>query len=517
MRKITISPTLWLILILTLAAFLRFWQIAHFPAGFNADEVNQGYSAYSIFRTGKDEWGKFLPIVPRSFGDFRSPLYTYLTIPLVRVLGLNETAVRLPSAIFGILAVLSTFLLVKLLFKNDSLALFSAFFLAISPWHFSLSRGAFEANLAVAILPAAFFLFLKGFQKEKYLIISAVLFGLNLFSYYSPRFFTPIFVIFLFWWFRGHLKLGKKKFLFIFGFFFLLAFYSFIGWGKARAMDIGILSADFQAPKIFIDNYLSYFSLEFLFTRGAGEATYGMIPGRGVLYLFELPLLIFAFYSLIKKGERNLLPILAWIVLAPVPASLARGVGHHANRVAIMMPAIQILSAYGLISILALRVRYKKIILAFLAIWIFISIGSFCWAYFRYSPKISAPAMSYGWCEAMGYISQIEDKYQKIIISKKFSEPQIFIAFYKKWEPADFQKESQDWLKYEKEGLKFVDQLEKYSLGKYEFRAINWSEDKNLKNVIFVGKEVDFPRDEFLVKRIIPYPNGEPAFLIVER
>ena len=34
-------------------------------------------------------------------------------------------------------------------------------------------------------------------------------------------------------------------------------------------------------------NYASYFSPQFLFTSGAGEATYGMIPGRGSLVLYR--------------------------------------------------------------------------------------------------------------------------------------------------------------------------------------------------------------------------------------
>ena len=47
-------------------------------------------------------------------------------------------------------------------------------------------------------------------------------------------------------------------------------------------------------------NYASYFSPQFLFTSGAGEATYGMIPGRGVLYYVEIPLLI-SFLILLTK------------------------------------------------------------------------------------------------------------------------------------------------------------------------------------------------------------------------
>jgi len=49
-----------------------------------------------------------------------------------------------------------------------------------------------------------------------------------------------------------------------------------------------------------------------------------------------------------------------WIILAPLPASLAFGVGFHANRMAVMMPAIQILSAYGLI-LLWQKIKGKRL------------------------------------------------------------------------------------------------------------------------------------------------------------
>src|SRR3989344_8926202 len=92
-----------LILIIILAALTRVLFLGQFPNGFTGDEAQQGYSAYSILKTGKDEWGQVLPIFPRGFGDYKPPLYTYLTIPSVAVFGLNIFAVRLPSALIGIL------------------------------------------------------------------------------------------------------------------------------------------------------------------------------------------------------------------------------------------------------------------------------------------------------------------------------------------------------------------------------------------------------------------------------
>ena len=97
------------------------------------------------------------PWVPfAAFGDYKPSLPIYLTIPFIAIFGLSDLAVRLPSAIFGILTVLFIYFLVKELFSNQRLALTSALFLAISPWHIMLSRAGFEANIAIFLLHLAY-------------------------------------------------------------------------------------------------------------------------------------------------------------------------------------------------------------------------------------------------------------------------------------------------------------------------------------------------------------------------
>ena len=111
---------IWIILIgiVILAAVLRLWQLGNIPPSPDWDEVALGYNAYSIMQTGRDEFGKFIPVVLRSFDDYKPALYAYLTIPSILIFGLNTFAVRLPSAIFGIISVIATYFLAKELFSN---------------------------------------------------------------------------------------------------------------------------------------------------------------------------------------------------------------------------------------------------------------------------------------------------------------------------------------------------------------------------------------------------------------
>jgi len=130
--------------ILALSALLRLSFLTSNPIGFYADEASIGYDAYSILKTGRDQYGEFLPLFARTFGGYDEALHRYLVVPFVAVLGLTEFAVRLPNALIGILTVWVLYILVKVWF-NRRVALLSALFLAISPWHIQFSRWSVRA------------------------------------------------------------------------------------------------------------------------------------------------------------------------------------------------------------------------------------------------------------------------------------------------------------------------------------------------------------------------------------
>lgn len=95
LRRLTVALTL--LFILLIGAVIRFYKLGKVPAGLYIDEAAQGYSAYSILRTGKDEFGMYFPIMFRSFTDLKTSIYAYLFVPWVPVLGLTSFAVRFPS------------------------------------------------------------------------------------------------------------------------------------------------------------------------------------------------------------------------------------------------------------------------------------------------------------------------------------------------------------------------------------------------------------------------------------
>ena len=198
-----------LIVILILAGILRLFNLASNPPGLTWDEAAFGYNAYSILLTGRDEYGSFLPINLKSFGDYKPALYAYIDIPFIALLGLNELAVRLPSALFGIGTVFLTFLLVLELFKNKPSALFSAFFMAISPLSIQFTRPGYEIGLALFLTMSGTLFFIKGLINQKLLILSAISFGLTLFTYQSSRLFTPLLIVSLLLIYRKQIVFSK--------------------------------------------------------------------------------------------------------------------------------------------------------------------------------------------------------------------------------------------------------------------------------------------------------------------
>jgi len=548
-----------LFIIVVLAFFLRFYLLSVIPVGFNPDEASFGYDAYSIVKTGKDQWGHSWPLVLESFGDFKSPLYTYLAMPSVAMFDLSKFSVRLPNALLGTAAVYITYLLVTVLQKdiknrspitdNRSLASIAALLLAISPWHIMMSRGAFEANLTTFLLPLGIYLFLKGLLKPKFFIGASIIFGLNIFTYHAAKLVTPVVLVSLIIVFLKDLKKFKRKEIvfpvIILSLFLTVFAYTLFQGSSTRALDVIIFKSslgasaserlndtlsgmpDFLARLLhnkfqvsvlrLANNYLQYFSPLFLFSQGPAEGTYGMIPGRGVLYWFELPFLIGALaFILERRLNRYFLPFLVWLLVAPIPAALSTGPGYAANRGVVILPVLQIFLAVGFVKCLSFLNNgflksYKRLIsipFLFFSAYLFVM---FLDDYFIQSPYKTAKARNYGNLEVAYWLNENAADKDEIVVSTKLSEPHIYIAFAKKWDPKSYQEATSAW-RYQELGLGWLDQMPEYKLGNYIFRPINWvSEDKDR---FLVGKPEEFP-ENLSQKIIVSYPNNDPAIYVV--
>ena len=114
------KSALTLTIIVLLAAILRFYQLGSNPPSLDWDETSLAYNAYSIIRTGADEYGNAFPLLSiRSFNDSKPPMYVYSLVPSLLLFGKTDFAVRFPSALAGTLTVLFTYFLAKELFRRS--------------------------------------------------------------------------------------------------------------------------------------------------------------------------------------------------------------------------------------------------------------------------------------------------------------------------------------------------------------------------------------------------------------
>lgn len=181
---------IWSALILVLALLLRGYKIGETPAGLYVDEASIGYNAYSLWETGRDEYGKSWPVFIRSFGNFSSSLYTYFTMPMVGLMGLSVISVRMVSLLAGVG-------LVGLLIWR--LGLLAGFVAAILPVLVFYSRGAFEANFALLIFMSGFWMCLKGLKEKRWFIGGMVLLSVSGWAYHAERFLSVVFLVYFSW------------------------------------------------------------------------------------------------------------------------------------------------------------------------------------------------------------------------------------------------------------------------------------------------------------------------------
>jgi hypothetical protein len=263
---------------------------------------------------------------------------------------------------------------------------------------------------------------------------------------------------------------------------------------------------------VFSRNYLSYFSPQFLFVSGAAEATYGMLPGFGVLYLIQLPLLLIFIYQLFKTQNKNYYYLLLLLLISPIAASLSKGPGFAANRSAFMVIPLTLISSIGA-GFMAQKMN--KLFSLLLLLLLLLSTVSFFKTYILKSPLIHSRSMGYGWQPVVRFLQTSASNYSQIRVSRSLSEPHIYMAFYGAVSPRFYQQSSQRWPDFAKQGYKFLDQYDGYTMGRLRFGDLDYNQTVKTPT-LYVGRPSDFP-PETTPLLVSSYPDNSPAIVVVEK
>jgi len=495
------------------------------PPCLNADEVTNAYDAYSILNTGKDQYGITYPLRFKSFGDYKLPLLTYMAVPFIKVIGLNEFGIRMVNFPFVLFFPIVVYLLAQELLNKKKVSLLAAFLISLAPGIQLLSRQAHEGYMTVFFLTLSFYLFLKFLRKQS--IANFLIFNLSflicLFGYHSSRLWAGFFFLSLCYFiFKRQLKKMALIFfivvLLLFGITDILnsptrikslLFFNNVGFslkinefranGGNRIMynklTIGI--------KDLLSDYLTYFSPQFMMISGDGNTRFGM-PGLSPITPVEYIFLFIGLYYLFKNKEKWRYYLLFMLLFSPLSASLSWAGVSVTRSIFIFIPTL-IISSYGFINF----INKKNFLLCFLLASFYLLFLAYSWDFYlnQYPKKaIVTRAWQCGYKELLTYVKKNYNRFDKFYITKKNGQPYIYFLYYLEYPPTIYQKTAK------------LSSPDEYGFGQVEhFDKFVFSMNSNteVKRSVLIGCPDDFSDSERpSLKKIIV--GGETIFYIKE-
>lgn len=535
------KPRLILICTLILASILRLYALAGYPSGLNADEASLGYNSYSLLLTGKDEHGHPWPVNLESFGDFKPAGYSYILLPFIKILGLNEFAVRFPSALFGILSVALLYIFVKQITQSSKLANISALLLAISPWHLHFSRGAWETNVATTLVLGGVCCYLRWTKslKLKWLILFVLLFVSSMYIYQSTRLISPLFGLIL-----GLISIrllinNKTQFILsiAFGVFLLTPLFISIISSDAgsRLNGVGLLADTGPVNRVnelrgqhtnwnslfsrvlhnqfveygtrFIQNYTDHFSGDFLFVNG-DKIERNRVPETGLLYLTDFILLAVGIYTLVKNPYSQSKILWLWLLISPLASSLTFQTP-NALRAQNMIIPLTVLLSLGFDKIINFKPKLKPILIICLGLIYVWQFSRYLHQYYVHYPQEYPAAWEYGFRQLVPLVESLQSGYKRIIVTDYYDQPYILFLFYSQLNPLKFQNAH---LLTPRDKFNFST-VRNYD--KYEFTSTPWDKVRDIHSSLIVTAPKDLPDSGVNILNRIYFPNGKPAFNIV--
>ncbi|MFP4394536.1 MAG: ArnT family glycosyltransferase [Anaerolineales bacterium] len=508
-----------LLAVLLLGAALRFVGLASVPPGLSPDEAANGYDAYSLALTGRDQHGHLLPLVAASINDYRMPGFIYAAVPFVAAMGLSVTSVRLAAAVMGWLALPVVYRLGRRMFGPEA-GLMATALLALSPWHIPFSRMALEGT-TVALVAAASVAALwqwRGDRRWRWIWLAGALLGLSFYTYSIMKLFTPLLMggLALILWRDARAR--PRQALALAAFVGLLALP--MAWDTLNAPEF--MQARYNQIAVFkpgrplgealgeaLANVGAHLGPEFLFVRGDFDALHHP-PGAGQLYWVQLPLVLAGVVGGLwdRRTRPATLALLAWIAAALAPVALTQitleGSG-HSHRAIPMVVAWQLLSGVGVAVLVRwLRPRWRAALVILITLATLAQAAPYLHHYFTAYPGAVLARFDDGMPQAVRAMDALDDAYETVVFTDMASWPYLHILFFTRYDPRLLQT---DLPAREPALFAPVTRVGKYHIGDVQAAY------ERLDHGLFVMPAWMLPGVEPLA--VTTYSTGEPAFKIV--
>lgn len=498
-----------------MGASLRLVYLGQIPAEMHRDELAIGYNAYSLLRTGKDEFGKAWPLTFRSFNDWKLPGLIYAAIPTIAIFGLSDFAVRSPTAFLAVFLIPLTYLLLQQLFPNRTRSLLGTALVTFSFWHIFLSRTAYEPIAGLTLHIAAIFFLLLARTKPWFFALSALLYAISFTVYNLPLLLAPLTIAITLFIFRDdYKKLGKSGLGLFLG---LIGTVVVLGWVLSSMMiaksDISIIDNQIlhsqsqewsnqlftqrfpqMLNRLTVGNwgttlwhasrgYASAFNSEFLFFAGDGNPWHSL----GILQLGNenILLVFFLLTSVIvvlraPNLDRGVRWLLAYLLVAPIPDALTLN-APVTNRLLDFHYALILFASIGLYALIIKAkesLPWKCLLVALLSSYAFFFVQFFVKYYWLHSYNLHQE-----WHEGFGQVitvaqelaAQVDHMYVDIAGVGKYPDitvPYIYVAYYTAFDPAELQSTRKTT---QTDGLWSVNQI-----GPFEFARLTSAKSMTL-------------------------------------
>lgn len=179
-------------LIISSGIFFRFWKLDSIPPGIQYDEAYNGINALEALETGH-----FKIFYPENTG--REGFHINVTALFVKFFGNTSLSLRIANAIWGSLALIGFFFLLRELKFSKVSVVLGTFMLSFSFWHLDFSRTAYRAIMVPMVIIWSFYFLFKALRNPKrqfsYFLATGALLGLGFNSYIAFRVVPLIFVI----------------------------------------------------------------------------------------------------------------------------------------------------------------------------------------------------------------------------------------------------------------------------------------------------------------------------------
>lgn len=525
--------------ILLMAVFFQVYKIDEVPACLNADEAAHGYNAYSILKTGKDEYGNFLPLRFRSFEDYKMPLYIYLSVPFIKLFGLTNFSIRFLNLITGLLLIPAVYFLARELFGNKKIALIASFLISLSVWIYILSRHAHEGTLSAFFTLLSLFFLIQSNKKKRALhfLLTNFFILLAAFSYHTGRIFLLFVVlcqVFIFLKSKKRLFIVKKDLVKIIVILFTLVFPFLVDayYGVNRLSNLlFIKNIGFQlrlneyigehplrifhnkgteAIREISNRYFSQLSPEFFLIYGDKNPRFGF-QNLGLITPVEVIFFFVGLYYLFKNKQKYRYLILLLFLISPIGNALTWQ-DYSLIRTYFMIFPIMFSVSYGVYYfILTLKQKMLKMAVSTIVFALFFFFLLNNWdIYLNHYPKrgLTVRVWQCGYKELADYIKVNYDNYDNFFITDRHGQPYIFILYYLGVNPVDYQNQA----KISAPDQYGFGQVERFDKFQFKFRF-----DEKLKKTVFIGYPDQFNDIELDLKKLKKIKIGtEEIFWIYE-